>query len=87
MNKKKDSTLKVLEIIKAELSATGEMPTRDDIRKAMGWKNDSAVGDVLTRLCRHGHMRRVNNYGPIMKRYELVECPPTSKAMSSMTAS
>lgn len=65
--------LKVLEIIKSEVAATGKWPSARMIADEMGWKNTSGVADSLTALVRYGYLRRVHNHGPVMARYEIVE--------------
>jgi SOS-response transcriptional repressor LexA len=68
----KGSTLRVLEIIRSEVDATGRMPTPSMIRDEMEWKTTSGVIDVMIRLARNGYIRRIKEDGPLMQRYELV---------------
>ena len=65
--------MKVLEIIKSEVAATGRWPSARMIADEMGWKNTSGVTDSLDGLVRHGHIRRRSFGGPVMDRYELID--------------
>lgn len=65
--------LRVLEIIKSEVAATGRWPTSRMVADKMGWKNSSGISDCLTAMVRYGWIKRVKNDGPLMERYELVE--------------
>lgn len=65
--------LRVLEIIKSEIAATGRWPSARMIADEMGWAGTSGVYDCLIALVRYGYIRRTNNNGPLMSRYEIVD--------------
>jgi SOS-response transcriptional repressor LexA len=65
--------LRVLDIIKAEVAATGRWPTARMIADEMEWKTTSGVRDSLTAMVRYGWIKRVRNDGPMMQRYEILE--------------
>ena len=59
-------------IIKREVALTGKWPSSKSVADEMGWRNPSGVADALASLARYGLVRRVQEGGPVMSRYELV---------------
>lgn len=50
--------MEVLAFIQAERAAGRPFPSKRQICDRMGWKDESSVNDVFSRLVRYGYLKR-----------------------------